>query len=253
MPTLYLSSFKASAKLVAKVDFYLDKHAHLFPDDSQKVSYLMQYKDSSNWPNDKILSNEFESIGFYISNHPLNDYQDILQQNKVKTFKEFENSTDHECFMAGTIMSVKEKKTAKGNSYAIVKFSDLSKVFELFLFSEILESNRKILVEGKSFILTIIKDKENKENKFRRISVRKIVPIENVVKQNYNNVHIELESSNDLDKLYDTIKEKGDTKIKISINEVGKKYLFELKEKRKFDAKTFESLNKERFIKKINV
>ena len=83
--------------------------------------------------------------------------------------------------------------------------------------------------------------------------MRKIVPIENVVKQNYNNVHIELESSNDLDKLYDTIKEKGDTKIKISINEVGKKYLFELKEKRKFDAKTFESLNKERFIKKINV
>ena len=60
-------------------------------------------------------------------------------------------------------MSVKEKKTIKGNSFAIVKFSDLSKVFELFLFSEILELNRKYLIEGKSFLLTVLKDKENNE------------------------------------------------------------------------------------------
>jgi len=36
-------------------------------------------------------------------------------------------------------MSVKEKKTIKGTSFVIIKFSDLSKVFELFIFSEILE------------------------------------------------------------------------------------------------------------------
>ena len=150
-------------------------------------------------------------------------------------------------------MLVKEKKTAKGTSYAIIKFSDLSMVFELFLFSEILETSRKFLIEGKSFLLTIIKDKENKDNKFRRISVRKIVPIDTIAQKNYNYVHIELENSSALEKLYDTIKEKGDTKIKISFNEVGKNYLFELKEKRKFDGKTFKYLNKERFIKKITV
>ena len=109
------------------------------------------------------------------------------------------------------------------------------------------------MIEGKSFLLTIIKDKENKDNKFRRISVRKIVPIDTIAQKNYNYVHIELENSSALEKLYDTIKEKGDTKIKISFNEVGKNYLFELKEKRKFDGKTFKYLNKERFIKKITV
>ena len=50
-------------------------------------------------------------------------------------------------------MSIKEKKTIKGNSFAIIKFSDLSKVFELFLFSEILEINRKNLIEGKIFFI----------------------------------------------------------------------------------------------------
>ncbi|SVE56095.1 uncharacterized protein METZ01_LOCUS508949 [marine metagenome] len=150
-------------------------------------------------------------------------------------------------------MSVKEKKTTKGNSFAIIKFSDLSKVFELFLFSEILEANRKKLVEGKSFLLTVIKDKENQENRFRRINVRKIVSLEDITKLNYNHVHIEIDKIDNLDKLYETIKDKGDSKINILVNENQKNYLFELKDKRKFDYETLKDLNKEQFIKKIRV
>ena len=155
--------------------------------------------------------------------------------------------------MAGTIMSIKEKKTAKGTPFAIIKFSDQSKVFELFLFSEILETNRKKLVEGKSFLLTLIKDKENQENRFRRINVRKIVSLEEIARLNYNNVHIEIDTSDSLKKLYERIKEKGDSKIKISIAEQHKNYLFELKDKRKFDYETLKYLNQEPYIKKISV
>ena len=150
-------------------------------------------------------------------------------------------------------MSIKEKKTAKGTSYVIIKFSDQSKVFELFLFSEILEINRKNLTEGKSFLLTIIKDKENKENRFRRINVRNIVSLEKITKLNYDNVHIEIDTSDSLKKLHENIKEKGNSKIQISIAEMNKNYLFELKDKRKFDFETLKHLNQEPYIKKINV
>ena len=54
-------------------------------------------------------------------------------------------------------------------------------------------------------------------------------------------------------KLYESIKEKGDSKIKISIVERQKNYLFELKEKRKFDYETLKYLNKEPYIKKISI
>ena len=40
---------------------------------------------------------------------------------------------------------------------------------------------------------------------------------------------------------------------KISINDSNKNYLFELKDKRKFDYETLKHLNKERYIKKIRV
>ncbi len=225
----------------------------LFSDDNQKVSYLMRDNKLSNWANNEMLSKEFESVGFYLSNHPLEDYKDALEQYNAKSFKDFENSGDTESSVAGTIMSVKEKKTIKGTPYAIIKFSDQSKVFELFLFSEILEVNRKNLVEGKSFLLTIIKDKENNENRFRRINVRKIISLEEITKLNYSNVLIEIDKSDSLSKLYESIKEKGDSKIQISIVEENKNYLFELKDKRKFDFETLKYLNREPYIKKINV
>ena len=192
-------------------------------------------------------------MGFYISNHPLKDYKIALKQYKVKSFKDFENSNEKEALIAGTIMSVKEKKTAKGNSFAIIKFSDLSKVFELFLFSETLELNRQYLNEGKSFLLTVIKDKENQENRFRRINVRKVTSLDKITKLKYTNVEIEMHDIENLDKLYEVIKEKGDSKIKISIRKKEKNYLFELKDKRKFDYQTLKYLNKEHYIKKISV
>ena len=117
-----------------------------------------------------------------------------------------------------------------------------------------MEENRIKLVEGQSFLLTVIKDRENQENRFRRISVRKIVSLKEVIKIDYSDVYIEINESNSLKELYEVIKEKGNSKIKISINnEVGKSYLFELKDKRKFDYETLKYLNKERFIKKIRV
>ena len=225
----------------------------LFKDDGQKISYLIKNKNSSFWENNEILSKEFESVGFYLSNHPLTDYQDILEQYKVMSFKDFENSNEKQGVVAGTIMSIKEKKTIKGTPFAIVKFSDLSKVFEIFLFSEILDLNRSKLKEGKSFLLTIIKDKDNQENRFRRINVKKIDNLEEVKILSYENVHIEIDNQEDLQKLYATIKEKGDSKIKISITQNDKNYLFELKDKRKFDYETLKSLNKEQYIKKIRV
>ena len=231
----------------------INNQTSLFDDDNSKISYLINYKKTTRWAEDEVLSKEFESVGFFISNHPLNNFKDALIKNKVKTYVDFENNDDNECFLAGTILSIKEKKTIKGNTFAIIKFSDLSKVFEIFLFSEILEKNRQNLKEGKSFILTVIRDKENKDNRFRRLSVRKIIDLNEVINENYSNVVIELDNSGNLNKLYETIREKGDSKIKISINEKDKNYLFELKEKRKFNYAKLKFLNKEPYIKKILV
>ena len=65
----------------------VQNQSSLFLDDNQKVSYLIQSKNSPNWLNNEILSREFETVGFYLSNHPLDDFKDVLEQYKTKSFK----------------------------------------------------------------------------------------------------------------------------------------------------------------------
>ena len=74
-----------------------------------------------------------------------------------------------------------------------------------------------------------------------------------ITKLNYSNVYIEIDKPDNLKKLYEKIKEKGNTKIEILIKKEEKNYLFELKDRRKFDYETLKYLNKEDYIKKIRV
>ena len=74
-----------------------------------------------------------------------------------------------------------------------------------------------------------------------------------LIQKTYNEVYIEIDKSDNLQKLSDTINEKGTSKIQISINETNKKYLFELKNRRKFNYETLKILNKEHYITKISV
>ena len=64
---------------------------------------------------------------------------------RLKTYSDF-NSKDEdikEANIAATLLKVQERKTAKGNSYAVLKLTDLNSVFEIFIFSDILELNRE--------------------------------------------------------------------------------------------------------------
>ena len=47
--------------------------------------------------------------------------------------------------ISATLLKVQEKKTAKGNAYAILNLTDLNSVFEIFIFSDLLKLNREIL------------------------------------------------------------------------------------------------------------
>ena len=98
-------------------------------------------------------------MGFFISDHPLNQYKSLFNQYNIINYEEF-NSNENilSSNISSTILKVQEKKTQKGTSYAIIKFSDLSGVFELFVFSDVFETNREILIEGNSVMITLVKN-----------------------------------------------------------------------------------------------
>ena len=161
----------------------------------------------------ELLSEEFKSLGFYISNHPLNEYEDLFNQLKIISYNQFYDNNDSEALVAGTIMTIQEKKSAKGTPYAIVKFSDQQAEFELFLFAEILIQNREKLKESESFVLTLQKDKISDDKIKKRINVRKILDLENVINKPYSKVTIELKNDYNLDEIKSLLSIKGETEI----------------------------------------
>ena len=207
----------------------------------------------NDWPFGERLAKEFESIGFFISDHPINEYKEIFDIYKIQNFNSFISSTSNETILAATIMKIQEKKTQKGNPFAIIKFSDLGGVFELFVFSEILDRNRDILNEGKSLLITVVKDISNQANRFKRISVKKLVSLGEISKRSIPKITFEIEEVDNLKKLKDLISERGDTNVKIVVQNNSKNLIFELSEKRKINPEILKSLKNEPYLKRINI
>ena len=95
-------------------------------------------------------------------------------------------------------LKVQEKKTQKGNSYGIVKFSDLSNVFELFIFSDIFEINRDNLIEGNSLMITLIKNYSDENKSQKRINVKKIISLKELINKQIKNITFKFNNIKDL-------------------------------------------------------
>ena len=212
--------------------------------ESQDNDLISNIKD---WNFEERLSKEFEAVGFFISDHPLNQFKEIFNDYKIIDYQNFNNDYDlNEANVAATLLKLQERKTAKGNSYAVLKLTDLTSVFELFIFSDILELNREILKEGNSFILSIIKSISGEENRFRRINVQKISALKDILNKPINEVVFDIKSLKELDEISKFLTIKGDTLVKIKLQDKDNYLNFNLENKRNIDRKTVNLLrNKE--------
>ena len=155
--------FTSIPKIIQQIknenDNKISNQSSLF-ESNGKLDNDFDFLPSISWKPKELLTEEFKSLGFYISDHPLNEYEEIFNELKITSFDRFYNNDDKEGLVAGTIMSIQEKKSVKGTPYAIVKFSDKKGEFELFLFAEILVNNRDKIKESESFVLTLQKDND---------------------------------------------------------------------------------------------
>ncbi len=215
---------------------------NLFGDQEEDQTNFLE--NTTDWAQDIKLTKEFETLGFYISDHPLNQYKSIFPQYNINSYEDFNSKKDViSSNVACTVLKVQEKKTNKGNSYGIVKFSDLSNVFELFIFSDIFEKNRDLITEGNSLMLNLFKNYSDEEKMQKRINVKKITSLRDAVNQQIKNIIFNFNNFKDIYKLKKLSKKDGETNIKILLNQNDKVITFELKEKRFVNNMLLNSLN----------
>jgi DNA polymerase III subunit alpha len=232
-----------------------DKNSHqtnLF-EQQENIKENFDFLPYKPWKQKELLTEEFKSLGFYLSDHPLNEYEDVFNQLKITSYNQFYENDDNEGLVAGTIMSIIEKKSAKGTPYGIVKFSDQKGEFELFLFAEILVSNREKIKESESFVLTLQKDRIIGDSSKKRINVKKILSLDEVINKPYSKVTIELKNNYDLSEISKLLSDNGETEINLIIQDHDKKAHYSLQNNRKFDLKDLKALKAKEYVEKITV
>ncbi len=226
----------------------ISRQSNLFDNVDSSKAEAFKFNKVDHWDTKKFLSEEFKSLGFYISDHPLNNYKNIFSQLNIKPFKEFLVDKKNEGLIGGTLMTIQEKKSSKGTPFAIAKFSDNFGEYELFIFSEILIKNRDILKEGESFVITLFKDINGDQ---KRINVKKIILLDNLINNSYKKVSIEIDEKLDFKDLKNILKDKGETEVQLIIRQKDMKFTIQLENPRKFDLKLFNEVKNREYVKKI--
>ncbi|BAQ67961.1 DNA polymerase III subunit alpha [Rhodovulum sulfidophilum] len=133
------------------------------------------------WLPNERLAEEQKAIGFYLSGHPLDDYMPALRRKKVMTKAEVEEKTKAGpavLRMAGAVAARQERKSAKGNRFAFVQMSDPTGLFEVTLFSDVLEVARDQLEPGMNVVVQV---EANLENDQLKLLGRSVQPVDTVV------------------------------------------------------------------------
>ncbi|MCF3972513.1 DNA polymerase III subunit alpha [Paracoccus sp. EGI L200073] len=110
------------------------------------------------WLPAEKLGEEHKAIGFYLSGHPLDDYLPALKRKKVQTLAEISIEAAGGPLVtsiAGTVAARMERKSAKGTQYAFVSLSDPTGLYEVTVFSDLLNAARDRLEPGENVVLQV--------------------------------------------------------------------------------------------------
>ncbi|WP_293806307.1 DNA polymerase III subunit alpha [uncultured Bosea sp.] len=111
------------------------------------------------WAPAEKLKREHEAVGFFLSGHPLDDYEHVLKRLRVQRYADFAQTVRANGTGVGkvavSVIDKSERRTKSGSKMGIVNLSDPSGQFEAVLFSEGLMKLRDLLEPGRALVLRL--------------------------------------------------------------------------------------------------
>ena len=152
----------------------------LFGDDADITEVDLQLSNAPEFEIKQILEFEKDTLGFYVSGHPLDDYREEIDQLNYTLSSDIENIADGStAIFIGKVEDIQKKISKKGNAFGILKLMDFHGDIEMMLFSDKLEQLEHMeLDEPVAF-----KVKVTHTEMFTRISVVKIFTLKEVKKE----------------------------------------------------------------------
>lgn len=112
------------------------------------------YVDVSPWSEEQQLQGEKETLGFYLTGHPINRYLNEITHFTSGRLIEIHPSSHTQATVAGMITNVRTRQTKRGDRMAIFTLDDGTATLEMICFSEPFQKFRPIIAEDQVVIVS---------------------------------------------------------------------------------------------------
>ena len=175
------------AQMMAGIDMVLDEAAQhqdreavgqfsIFDtmEDTQEVAL----PDVPEWKENQLLAFEKESMGFYISGHPLAAFQEDMKRYGTATTETLDGIPDgKEVSICGIIAGIKPKITKKGDKMAILNLEDLTGTVETIVFPDLYATSQHMLLTDTPLIIAGQLDKSEQGNKIKALRIHLLADV----------------------------------------------------------------------------
>jgi len=142
------------------------------------------------WSEEELLSYEKESLGFYISRHPLDQFKEyLLQYTTVDSLSILNQPKDREISMGGITHKIREINTRKGDRMCFLTLEDLKGVIEVIVFADLYKTSSELLKNDQPLLVTGKVTKEDDKDTVK-ILASSIIPLADAEKRSPRVTHL---------------------------------------------------------------
>src|ERR1700731_1588585 len=134
--------------------------------------------DAEEWPEYELLANEFSTLGFYISGHPLDKYSARLKELKAVELAAMEGRRNGEDVAIGALVSsTRPMRSRKGDRWAILNLQDMTGELEALVFPEAFARLEAMLKSG---VPLLLRGRVNVEDAGTRVAIQEAQPLDGI-------------------------------------------------------------------------
>ncbi len=143
--------------------------------------------DVSEWGERQLLAYEKESLGFYITGHPLAQYEELLgQYANADTASISDVGDNQEVKLGGMVAKLREITTRKGDRMCFATVEDLKGSVEVIIFSDAYSESMQLIKGDRPIFIIGTSDTDGESAK---VIARRIISIDDVAKELTKSVH----------------------------------------------------------------
>ncbi len=184
----------------------------LFGSESSRELIL---RDAEPWlPMDR-LNREQEAIGFFVSGHPLDEYEAVLKQEGILSWAEFSaraTKGSNTARLAATVSSRQERTSARGNRYAFIGLSDQTGQYEAIIFAELLAVHSDVLTPGTAVLVDI---EAEAGTEALRARITSVAPLDAVAGRSQAGLRVVIDDPSSLDEVRSRMPNSGEGEVRL--------------------------------------